>query len=215
MEQEAEGIAAQEAARGLAEAKVMIAKAGARKSEADPSGGGPRRGRGRQGQGRRHAEVTETQAEAEAEGTKDKELADRRRHRGPRLAEAKSIEEKARGDEAPPRRRPAARGVPLRLAKERDVELASIHVSATSPRPTASVVGEALKSPRSTSSAARTTSSRRSSAPSAPGRPWTAWSDNSDHAHRHQEHVLQRRPGTFQDPSSASGSPTSASPPRT
>eukprot|EP01031_Cornospumella_fuschlensis_P044070 gene44070-53881_t len=76
IEQEAEGIAAREAASGLAEARVTIAKANARKLDASATQEvGLAEAQVTKAKGDVQAEVTESQAEAEASGIKDRELA--------------------------------------------------------------------------------------------------------------------------------------------
>ncbi|MCU0786985.1 MAG: flotillin family protein [Verrucomicrobia bacterium] len=146
MEQEAEGVAAQEAARGLAEAKVIIAKAGARKVDATAVREmGVAEAEVEQVKGDAHARVTETQAEAEAEGIKDKELATAAGIEAKLLAEAKGIEEKAKSMKLFQATTQQHEEFRLKLAKERDVELAAIHVNRDIARAHSEVVGEALK----------------------------------------------------------------------
>ncbi|HHY86078.1 MAG TPA: flotillin family protein [Verrucomicrobia bacterium] len=146
MEQEAEGVAAQEAAKGIAEAKVITAKAGAKKvdaaairelglAEADVI----------KAKGDVTAEVTQMQAEAEAEGTKDKELATAAGIQARGLAEAKAIEEKAKAMKLLHEAGQAHEEFRLRLAKERDVELAAINVERYIAEAHSNIVGEALK----------------------------------------------------------------------
>jgi len=149
MEQEAQGLTAQEAARGLAEAKVMVAKAGARQAEADATKQvGLAEAEVARVKGAVSAEVTETQARAEAEGTKDKELAAAAGIEARGHAEAKSIEEKAHAMKLLHDAGQQHEEFRLRLAKERDVELASIHVERDIAEANARIVGEALKSAR-------------------------------------------------------------------
>ncbi len=149
MEQEAQGITAQEAARGLAEAKVMVAKAGARQAEADATRQfGLAEAEVAKAKGAVSAEVTETQARAEAEGTKDKELAAAAGIEARGHAEAKSIEEKAHAMKLLHDAGQQHEEFRLRLSKERDVELASIHVNKDIAEANARIVGEALKSAR-------------------------------------------------------------------
>jgi hypothetical protein len=146
MEQEAEGVAAQEAARGLAEAKVIIAKAGARKVDATAVREmGVAEAEVEQVKGDAHARVTETQAEAEAEGIKDKELATAAGIEAKLLAEAKGIEEKAKSMKLFQATTQQHEEFRLKLAKERDVELAALHVNRDIARAHSEVVGEALK----------------------------------------------------------------------
>jgi hypothetical protein len=135
MEQEAEGTAAKEAAPGLAEARVITAKAGAKKVDAEAE----------KAIGIVHAQITEQQAEAEAEGTKDKELAVAAGIEARGLAEAKAIEEKARAMKLLHEAGQQHEEFRLQLAKERDVELASIHVQRDIAQAHSNVVGEALK----------------------------------------------------------------------
>jgi flotillin len=92
------------------------------------------------------------------------------------LAEAKAIEEKAKAMKLLHEAGQQHEEFRLRLNKERDVELAAINVNRDIARAHSEVVGEALKARRLTSSAAKTTSSRRSCAPWATANPWTAWS---------------------------------------
>lgn len=149
MEQEAQGITAQEAARGLAEAKVMVAKAGARQAEADATKQvGLAEAEVAKAKGDVSAEITETQAHAEAQGTKDKELAVATGIEARGLAEAKAIEEKARAMKLLHDAGQQHEEFRLRLAKERDVELAAIHVNKDVAEANARIVGEALKSAR-------------------------------------------------------------------
>lgn len=140
MEQEAEGIAAKEAAHGLAEAKVFTAKATANKlaglADAEVL----------TAKGAAIAHNTETQAQAEAEGTKDKELAIATGIEARGLAEAKSIEEKAKAMKLLHDAGQHHEEFRLRLAKERDVELAGIEVQKSIAASHATIVGEALKS---------------------------------------------------------------------
>lgn len=149
MEHEAQGVSAQEAARGLAEAKVMVAKAGARQAEADATRQvGLAEAEVSKAKGAVTAEVTETQARAEAEGTKDKELATAAGIEARGLAEAKSIEEKARAMKLLHDAGQQHEEFRLRLGKERDVELAAIQVDKDIAEANARIVGEALKSAR-------------------------------------------------------------------
>lgn len=146
MEQEAEGHAAQEAATGLAEARVITAKAGAKKADAEAIKAiGLAEAEVEQVKGDAHAKVTETQAAAEAEGTKDKELAVAAGIEAKGLAEAKSIEEKAKSMKLLHEAGQQHEEFRLRLNKERDVELAAIHVQRDVAQANAQVVSEALK----------------------------------------------------------------------
>jgi len=145
-EQEAEGLAAMEAARGLAEAKVIIAKAAARKIEATAvKEMGIAEAEVTKAKGDIHAEVTQSQAEAEAEGTKDKELAAATGIEARGLAEAKAIHQKAEAMKLFHEAGRTHEEFKLRLAKERDVELASIHVQKDIAQAHSTIVGEALK----------------------------------------------------------------------
>lgn len=147
MEQEAEGLAAQEAAKGLAEAKVITAKASAKK--ADAAGVrelGLAEAEVIKAKGDVQAEVTQSQAEAEAEGNKDKELAIAAGIEAKMLAEAKGIEQKANAMKLLQAASQQHEEFRLRLAKERDVELAAINVQKEIAHANASVVSEALKS---------------------------------------------------------------------
>ena len=146
MEQQAEGQAAQEAAAGLAEARVITAKAGAKKADAEAvKAMGLAEAEVEQVRGDAHAKVTETQAAAEAEGTKDKELAVAAGIQAKGLAEAKSIEEKAKSMKLLHEAGQQHEEFRLRLNKERDVELAAIHVQRDVAQANAQVVSEALK----------------------------------------------------------------------
>ncbi len=146
MEQEAEGIAARDAAAGLAEAKVIVAKASARKAEAAAiQEVGLAEAQVLKAKGDATAGVTELQAQAEAEGTKDKELAAAAGIEARGAAEAKAIHQKA---DAMQRLHAAGKEheeFKLRLAKERDVDLASIHVQKDIAEANSQIVGEALK----------------------------------------------------------------------
>ncbi len=146
MEQEAEGLAAQEAAQGLAEAKVITAKATAKKADAEGiKAMGLAEADVIKAKGDVTAEVTETQAAAEAEGTKDKELATATGIEAKMLAEAKGIEEKAKAMKLLQATTQQHEEFRLKLAKERDVELAAINVERDIARAHSEVVGEALK----------------------------------------------------------------------
>ncbi len=146
-EQEAEGIAAREAAKGLAEAKVTIAKANAKKSDAAANRElGVAEAEVLKARGTVVAENTQTQAEAEAQGTKEKELAVATGIEARGVAEAKSIHQKAEAMKLLHAAGQQHEEFRLRLAKERDVELAAINVQKEIAQANASVVGEALKS---------------------------------------------------------------------
>ncbi|MEO7298302.1 MAG: flotillin family protein [Verrucomicrobiota bacterium] len=146
MEQDAEGIAAKEAATGLGEAKVMVAKAGARKTEAASlKEVGLAEAEVMKAKGDVHAEVTQSQAEAEAEGTKDRELAAATGIEARGRAEAKAIEEKAKSMKLLHESGQLHEEFRLRLAKDRDVELAAINIQRDIAQAHSQVVGEALK----------------------------------------------------------------------
>jgi uncharacterized membrane protein YqiK len=144
--QEAEGLAAREAAHGLAEAKVITAKAAAKQADAVAiKQVGLAEADVMKAKGTIHAENTQTQAEAEAEGSKEKELAIATGIEARGLAEAKAIHQKA---EAMKLLHEAGRDheeFKLRLAKERDVDLAAIHVQKDIAQAHSNIVGEALK----------------------------------------------------------------------
>jgi hypothetical protein len=146
MEQEAEGLAAQEAAKGIAEARVITAKAGAKKADAGAVKElGLAEAEVIKAKGDVTAEVTQSQAEAEAEGTKDKELATATGIQAKGLAEAKAIEEKAKSMKLLHEAGQQHEEFRLRLAKERDVELAAINVQRHIAEAHSNIVGEALK----------------------------------------------------------------------
>ncbi|HVR35519.1 MAG TPA: hypothetical protein VMS21_06665, partial [Methylomirabilota bacterium] len=146
MEQGAEGVAAQEAAKGLAEAKVITAKAGAKKVDATAVREmGLAEAEVIKAKGGVQAEVTEQQAEAEAEGIKDKELAAAAGIEARGLAEAKGIEEKARAMKLLHQAGQQHEEFRLKLNKERDVELAEINVQRHIAEAHSGIVGEALK----------------------------------------------------------------------
>lgn len=145
-EQEAEGLAAQEAAKGLAEARVITAKATAKQADAVAiKQVGVAEAEVAKAKGDVHAEVTQSQAEAEAEGHKERELAHAAGIEAKGLAEAKSIEEKAKAMKLLHAASQQHEEFRLRLAKERDVELASIHVQKDIAQAHSNVVGEALR----------------------------------------------------------------------
>jgi len=142
MEQEAEGKMALTAASGLAEAKVLTAKAEAEKIH------GLAQAEVINARGAAEATVTEQQAQAEAEGIKDRELATAAGIEARGLAEAKGIEEKAKSMKLLHEAGQHHEEFRLRLAKERDVELAAIEVEKAIAASHSSVVGEALKHSR-------------------------------------------------------------------
>ncbi len=145
-EQEAEGTAAREAAKGLAEAKVTTAKANARKSEAAAiKEVGLAEAEVIKAKGLVQASNTQTQAEAEAEGTKEKEIAIATGIEARGTAEAKSIHLKADAMKLLHAAGQEHEEFKLRLNKERDVELAAIHVQRDVAQANAQVVSEALK----------------------------------------------------------------------
>lgn len=148
-EQEAEGLAAREAARGLAEVKIITAKAGARKVEAAALREfGLAEVEVDKAKGDIHAAITQNQAEAEAEGIKDKETAAAAGIEARGLAEAKAIEEKAKAMKLLHEAGQQHEEFRLRLAKEREVELAAIQVQREIAQAHSTVVGEALKHAR-------------------------------------------------------------------
>ncbi len=146
MEQEAEGIAAREAAPGLAEARVTIAKANARKLEAATiQEVGLAEAQVAKAKGTVLAENTESQAEAEAVGLKDRELAAAAGIEARGQAEAKAIEQKAAAMKLFHDAGRDHEEFKLRLAKERDVALATITVQKDIAQANSQIVGEALK----------------------------------------------------------------------
>lgn len=146
MEQDAEGAAAQAAAPGLAEAKVMVARAGAKKVDADAEREmGLADAEVIRARGSAQAAVTEEQAQAEAEGTKDRELATAAGIEAKGLAEARSIQEKAGAMKLLHEAGQQHEEFRLRLAKDRDIELAAIHVQKDIAQAHSNIVGEALK----------------------------------------------------------------------
>jgi hypothetical protein len=146
MEEEAQGTAAREAARGLAEAKVTVAKADAKKVDATAVREmGTAEAEVDRLKGEARAKVTEIQAEAEAEGIRDKETATAAGIQAKLLAEAKGIEEKAKSMKLFQATTQQHEEFRLKLAKERDVELAAIQVDRDIARAHSEVVGEALK----------------------------------------------------------------------
>ncbi len=149
MEQEAEGLAAKAASDGLAEAKVQIAKAEARKVEAEAVKTlGIVEADVVKAKGDVAAEVTRTQALAEAEGTKVKELAVATGIQAKGEAEARAIEEKAKAMKLLHESGQQHEEFRLKLNKEKEVELATINVEREIARSHSEVVGEALKHAR-------------------------------------------------------------------
>jgi len=149
MEQQAEGLAAQEAAPGLAEAKVISAKASARKDEAEAvQVMGAAEADVIKSKGDAASGVIRTTALAEAEGAREKELAIAAGIQAKGLAEAKGTEEKAKAMKLLHEAGQQHEEFRLRLNKERDVELAAIQVERDVARAHSEVVGEALKSAR-------------------------------------------------------------------
>jgi flotillin len=139
-------LAAHEAAMGLAEARVITAKATAKKADA---GAVKELGLAEadviKAKGGVTAEVTEQQAQAEAEGIKDKELATATGIEAKALAEAKGIEEKAKAMKLLHAASQQHEEFRLKLAKERDVELAALEVQQHIAEAHSNIVGEALK----------------------------------------------------------------------
>jgi uncharacterized membrane protein YqiK len=135
-EQEAEGSAAREAAKGLAEARVATAMAEARTAEAvGISQVGLAEAEVSKAKGMVSAENTRTQAEAEARGIEARGVAD-----------AKAIHDKAESMRLLHDAGQQHEEFRLRLAKERDVELAAIQIQREIAQSNAAVVAEALKS---------------------------------------------------------------------
>ncbi len=146
VEQEAEGAAAREAAVGLAEAKVIKAKADARKLEAAAIQEiGLAEAHVTKAKGDVQADVTESQAEAEASGIKDRELAVAAGIEARGLAEAKAMQQKAEAMKLFHAAGKEHEEFKLRLAKDRDVELASVAVQKDIAQANSHVVAEALK----------------------------------------------------------------------
>jgi len=146
MEQEAEGQAAQEAAKGLGEAKVITAKAAAKKADAGAiKEVGLAEAEVIKAKGASTAEITEQQAEAEAEGVKDRELATAAGIEAKGLAEAKAIEEKAKAMKLFQEAGQQHEEFRLRLAKDRDIELAAINVQRQIAEAHSRIVGDALQ----------------------------------------------------------------------
>jgi flotillin len=145
-EQEAEGLAAMESARGLAEAKVITAKATAKKADASATKElGLAEAEVIKAKGTVNAANTQTQAEAEAEGVKEKELAAATGIEARGAAEAKAIHQKAEAMKLLHEAGREHEEFKLRLQKERDVELAAIHVQKDIAQANSTIVGEALK----------------------------------------------------------------------
>jgi hypothetical protein len=144
-EQDAEGLAATEAATGLAEARVITAKAAAKKTDATAIREvGLAEAEVNRAKGTVLAENTQSHAEAEAEGHKERELAAAAGIEARGLAEAKSIEEKAKAMKLLHAASQAHEEFRLRLAKDRDVELAQTHVYNHFAQPHPTVGGDAL-----------------------------------------------------------------------
>jgi flotillin len=130
----------------LAEARVITAKAGARKTEAAAiKEVGLAEAEVIKAKGDVHAEVTQSQAEAEASGVKDRELAAAAGIEARGLAEAKSIEEKAKSMKLLHESGQQHEEFRLKLAKERDIELAAINIQRDIAQSHSQLVGEALK----------------------------------------------------------------------
>lgn len=147
MEQQAEGLAAQSAAQGIAEAKVITAKASAKRADAVAvKEVGMAEAEVIKAKGKVTAEVTEQQAQAEAEGAKDKELATAAGIEAKGLAEAKAIEEKAKAMKLLHDAGKQHEEFRLKLAKEKEVELAGILAQRLVAEANSRIVGEALKS---------------------------------------------------------------------
>ncbi len=146
VEQEAEALTAMESARGLAEAKVITAKATAKKADAGAVKElGLAEAEVSKAKGAVNASNTQTQAEAEAEGHKEKELAAASGIEARGLAEAKAIHQKAEAMKLFHEAGKEHEEFKLKLAKERDVELAAIHVQKDIAQANSNIVGEALK----------------------------------------------------------------------
>ncbi len=144
--QDAEATAAREAAKGLAEAKVVVARAEARKSEAIAIREvGLAEAEVSKAKGTVQAENTQTQAAAEAEGSRVKELAAATGIEARGSAEAKSIQQKAEAMKLLHEAGREHEEFKLRLQKDRDVELAAIHVQRDVAQANAGVVSEALR----------------------------------------------------------------------
>jgi flotillin len=146
-EQEAEGTAAREAAKGLAAAKVTIAQANARKLEAVALREvGLAEAEVTKAKGAVQAENTTSQATAEAGGNRERELAVASGIEARGLAEAKAIQQKAEAMKLLHQAGQQHEEFRLRLAKERDVELAALTVQKDIAQAHSTLVGEALKS---------------------------------------------------------------------
>lgn len=135
----AEAQAAEAAALGMAEAQVMEAKAAAREKQGDSE-----------------ASVIEAQAEAEAKGIRMKGIAKAETEEKLGLAEAKVMTEKFTADADGIQKKAEAMKVldgvskeheefKLELAKEKEIELAHIHIQQEIARAQAEVISEALK----------------------------------------------------------------------
>lgn len=135
----AEAQAAEAAALGMAEAQVMEAKAAAREKQGDSE-----------------ASVIEAQAEAEAKGIRMKGIAKAETEEKLGLAEAKVMTEKFTADADGIQKKAEAMKVldgvskeheefKLELAKEKEIELARIHIQQEIARAQAEVISEALK----------------------------------------------------------------------
>ncbi len=146
VEQEAEGQAAREAAVGLAEAKVIRAKAEARKLEAVAlQDVGLAEAQVAKVKGDVHAEVTESQAEAEAAGIRDRELAAAAGIEARGLAEAKAMQQKAEAMKLFHAAGKEHEEFKLRLASDRDIALATVGVQKDIAQANSQIVAEALK----------------------------------------------------------------------
>ncbi len=135
----AEAQAAEAAALGMAEAQVMEAKAAAREKQGDAE-----------------ASVIEAQSEAEAKGIRMKGVAKAEAEEKLGLAEAKVMTEKFTADAEGIEKKAEAMKVldgvskdheefKLRLAKEKEIELAHINIQKEIARAQAEVISEALK----------------------------------------------------------------------
>jgi uncharacterized membrane protein YqiK len=145
-QQEAEGVAARQAAPGLAEAKVITAKAAAKQADAVAiKDVGLAEAEVIKAKGTVNATNTQTQAEAEAEGHKEKELATAAGIEARGLAEARAIHQKAEAMKLFHEAGRTHEEFKLRLSKERDVELAAIHVQKDIAQANSTIVAEALK----------------------------------------------------------------------
>lgn len=146
MEQEAEGFAAKEAAPGLAEAKVLAAKAEARKTEAAAiKEVGLAEAEVVRVKGEVNAENIQKNAEAEAGGVKERELAVAAGVQAKGLAEATAIKEKAAAMKLLHDAGQQHEEFRLKLNKQREVELAAIQIQKDIAQANALIVSEALK----------------------------------------------------------------------